>query len=161
VNNWPRWTLRVIGALDLLMAFAGVFFYAYAFTPGNNFILQPERLMDNQAPYQYQAYCAEMIVDLACVLLLTVAGLSVVRLQRRGLWISNAAFLLKIVDFLLGPLTLPWLLNWGEEGKLIAVSIGAVAGIGHPGTNIQIMIGYPIWALMVTNIAYHKLQGPS
>ncbi len=148
----------MIGSLDLLMALAGVFFYVYDFaSPGNNFILQPERLMDSKAPYLYQAYCVDMTVDLVCVLLLTLAGLSVIRLQPRGLWISNAAFLLEIDDFLLGPLTLPFLLAWGEKGKLIAFSIGGVAGIGHPATNIQVLIGYPIWALIVTNIAYRKL----
>ena len=155
---WPKWTLRGIGSLDLIMAIAGVFFYAYDFSsPGNNFIFQPERLMNSKTPYVYQAYCVDMVIDLVCVLLLTLAGLSVIRLKPRGLWMSNVALSFKIGTFLLAAWAYVALLPWGERGRLIGLSIAAAEGIGHPATNLQVMIAYPVWALILTNIAYRKL----
>jgi len=50
-----------------------------------------------------------------------------------------------------------WLLS-ACDGMRIGSSIAAASGIGEIGTAPQILTGYPLIALVITNIAFRKLR---
>jgi hypothetical protein len=153
------WTLRVVGFLDIAFALLGVFLIAHsALHMGRIAILHPDHLASSQAPYVVQVYCVDMLVNLLCVIFLILTGLSVIALQRRGWWMSNTVFTFEIAVFLLQVLGTMLLWQRGGTAEQIGHSVGAAAGIGGLGTSFQIITGYPIIALVATNLAYHALK---
>ncbi|MGA3168502.1 MAG: hypothetical protein ABSF14_20560 [Terriglobia bacterium] len=146
----PKWGHRVIrafGALNILFAAVGV--YAVSGTAVSVFA----RLQDSaDQPYVREAYYIMTLVDLACLLALTVGGTYLWRLSRRGLVISNVVFVTEIAWFI-GNVALALALGMsGGRWGLLGGSIAAAGGIGAMGTAPQIITAYPVWALVALNL---------
>jgi hypothetical protein len=105
------------------------------------------------APYVRQAYFVLALVDLGCLLLLTVGGVYLLRLNRLGLRICNLVFPVEIGWFLAGSCVPLALGMSGGKWASLGRSIAAAGGIGSLGSAPQILVGYPVFALIFLNLA--------
>jgi len=147
-----RWVTRAFGALNILLATVGI----YAMCEGAGSVL---RTLHNstELPYVREAYYVMTLVDFGSLLALVIGGIDLCQLRRRGLRISNIVFVTEVA-WELGTSLLPLILGtingrWAPVG----ISIAGAGGIGSVGTAPQILIGYPIWALIGLNLARKSL----
>jgi len=144
---WNRRIIRTIGIVSILLAFVGGYF-ALSSAPH---ILA--RLRDTPAlPYHREAYCVMTVVELCCLVALTIGGVYLILLRRAGLIISNVVFAVEIAWFLLQA-SVPLLVVSAERGYRLGRSIGAAGGIGGLGAAPQDLTGYPVLALIFLNLA--------
>lgn len=142
---WSRRILRGIGIANILFAVFGGFLAARGVAQ-----ILP-RLRDSPIePYEREVYCIMTLVDLCCLLVLSVGGIYLSRLHRIGLKICNIVFAVEIAWFLAGA----WIpLALGGRWAPLGDSIAAAGGIGAVGTGPQIITGYPVLALIFLNLA--------
>ena len=103
-------------------------------------------------PYLRQVYLVSTSVNAGCLVMLAVGAVFLLRLNRLGLRICNFVFATEIAWFLgfaLIPLVLGMLGRWPLLGRSIATALG----IGMLPTEPQLMIGYPVLALIFLNLA--------
>lgn|SRR5208337_1972147 len=146
---WNRRIIRMIGTASIFLALFGGLF---AVTSAPRSLAG---LRDSPAqPYVREAYCVMAFVDLCCLVTLTVGGVYLLRLRRAGLIISNVGFAIEIAWFLANGLLLPliWSMS-GGRARALTDSIAGATGIGSIGTTPQIVIGYPVLALIFLNLA--------
>jgi len=145
--TWGPRIIRAFGALNILFAAAG--FYLVSETAPR--ILS--RLQNSaDQPCVREAYIIMTVVDLCCLVPLTVGGMYLLRLKRRGLVISSIVFVTEIAWFF-GTVALGLALGMsGGRGELFGMSIMAAGGIGNMGAGPQILTVYPVWALVVLNL---------
>lgn len=145
---WTRRIIRAIGIANLLF----VIFGGYFAVTGAPHILP--RLHDSPVePRVREAYCVMTLVDLCCLVALTVGGVYLVRLKRLGLRICNFGFAAEIIWFL-GTSWIALALGLlGGRWEPLGRSIAAAGGIGGLGTAPQIITGYPVLALIFLNLA--------
>jgi hypothetical protein len=80
------------------------------------------------------------------------------RLEPRGRWLSNLVLGFEVIAGLAKWETIVVLLPlWGDKAKPLGDSMLVASGIGAFGTQLQTLTGYPLIALLATNIAYRKL----
>jgi hypothetical protein len=145
--TWNRRIIRTIGIISILLALLGGYF---AVTEAPRIL---PRLHDSPAePYVREAYCVMTVVDLCCLVGLTIGGVYLILLRRAGLIISNVVFAIEIAWFLLQA-SLPLLVVSAGGGYRPGASIGGAGGIGGLGTTPQMIIGYPVLALIFLNRA--------
>jgi hypothetical protein len=144
---WGRWVIRAFAALNFMFAAVG----AYAVGEGAAPILA--RVHDSPAtPYVREIYYSMTVIDLACLVMLTVAGIYLWGLNGRGLRICNFVFTIEIAWFL-GTTAMGLTLAMSSgRWMLLGRSIEAASGIGSLGTTPQIVTAYPVLALVVLNL---------
>jgi hypothetical protein len=110
-------------------------------------------------PYFAQAFYAASAINLVCVVAVFVAGVYLWRVRRAGRILSNAAFTFELAYFFLDFSVIRLVLRIAGVGVAIGRdAIASVGGIGNMGIGLQIIIGYPLIALVVVNIAYRRLN---
>jgi len=109
------------------------------------------------SPYLVQAFYGMTSINLACLIVLIIAGACLLRLRRCGLLISNFLFGFEVIYFLF--ISFLWVIPTSLTGpSFVRNSIVAATGIGGVGITPQIVTGYPIIALVVLNVAYRGLS---
>jgi hypothetical protein len=147
----PLWARRIIRAVAIMnILFGG--YGGYLAGRGAKGILA--RVLNSPAkPWVHEAYCVMTLVDLCCLLMLAVGGVFLLQLNRVGLRICNLAFVMEIAWFL-GTSWVPLALAMSRgRWALLGQSIAAAGGIGSLGTAPQFIIGYPVLALVILNLA--------
>jgi hypothetical protein len=145
--TWGRRVIRAFGVLNILFAAVGVYAVSDYAVPVFT------RLHDSaEEPYVREAYYIMTLVNLGCLLALTIGGTYLWRLNRRGLAISNLVFVTEIAWFI-SKVALGLILGMsGGRWGLLGMSIMAAGGIGGLGTAPQILTAYPVWALVALNL---------
>jgi len=92
------------------------------------------------------------LIDLACLLTLTVGSIYLWQLNRRGLRICNLVFGVEIAMFFGGGAGLV-LMMLGGRWAAVGLSMGAAEGTGGLAIAPQIITAYPVLALVVLNLA--------
>ena len=103
-------------------------------------------------PYIEQAFLVMTGINLLLLLVEALAGILLLRLRPTGIHISNVLFTLMILSFLAHPV-----LFVSGRGP-VRDSIAAAAGAGNIGIVFQLLIGYPVIALVVLNLLRRKLR---
>jgi hypothetical protein len=146
-SKWGSRIIQAFGVTSILFAAAGV----YAATETAIGVMG--RLAGRaDLPYMRSAYGVMTLTNLAFLVGLTVGGMYLWRLSRRGLQICNFVFLLEIAWFI-GSVALSLALGMsGGRWAALGRSISAAAGIGDEGIEPQILTGYPVIALIALNL---------
>lgn len=145
--GWARRIIRLIAILNILLAGFG----GYAAATGAASIIAGVHASPT-TPYVRQLYFISTLVDAGCLVMLVVAAVYLLRLDRLGLRICNLVFGIEIAWFLASVLTPLALWRLGRCA-LLGHSIAAAVGIGGIGTTPQIITGYPVLALIFLNLA--------
>jgi len=153
MRPWAARTIRAFAIVNVLLVISG--FYFLGITVLRTYGMAP--IPDNP-PYYAQAFYGKSLVNLLFLIALLAASRFLWRLERRGLLICNAVFILEILYFIGGEAIELALALAGGKARLIALSMGAAGGTGDMGIGPQLLTGYPIIALIVLNIAYRKLH---
>jgi hypothetical protein len=104
------------------------------------------------APYVRQVYFISTFVDAGCLVVLVVGAIYLLKLDRLGLRICSFVYAIEIAWFL-GFASIPLALGMLGRWPLLGTSIATALGIGALGTEPQLMIGYPVLALIFLNLA--------
>jgi hypothetical protein len=152
-----RWAMRIIrffGVANILLGSVGLLAALDSVRLFRGGPLHPTY------PCLAEAFYVESSIDLVCVVSTIGGGIYLWRFTRAGLTISNAVFGFEIANFLLDYplLRLVLRLVLGNRPGLCDEAIGSVGGIGNMGTGIQLVIVYPLVALIALNLAYCKLR---
>jgi len=153
MKSWPVFTLRVFGALHVVMALLGIGLIAWDMVVNVPWELRPEPAYI----YALQFCMGFTIVDLLCVVFLIRAGVALWRLESRGRWLSNAVLGFEVIRFLVEIEIQILLPLFGRQGELLEATFRAALSYGQLGTILQTLTGYPLIALLATNVAYRKL----
>ena len=113
--------------------------------------------VDPGFPYRFQVYVLDTIVCFLCLVFLAKAGAALWHLDRKGLWLSNAVLGFEIIWYLVGSGLSVGLLMGNGQLKLIGSSMIAASGDGEIAIAPQVLTGYPVIAMVITNIAFRKL----
>lgn len=151
--SWPRKVVPALGTINILLGLAGIYalwaeFYIFTHNP-HDFV--------HRAPYLDEAFHATAAVDLVCLVTIIVGGILLLRIRRSGRVICNLLFSFEIAYWLfiaaLGLIP-------GGSGSFTPVirSVAAAAVLGNLGMGPQMISAYPIIALVVLNLAYHRLN---
>src|SRR5437773_11887445 len=108
MRSWPVVTLRVFGALHVLMAVLGLGGIAWTFMVD---VPRIKAAGANPAfPYRFGIYGLDTIVCVLCLAFLAMAGRALRHLARKDLWLSNAVLSFEIIWYLVGSGLSLWLL---------------------------------------------------
>jgi hypothetical protein len=153
MTSWGRTLIRSFGVLHLIYGAVGSLFLLHTFLR-----VLPVGAQLGKYPYERQIYFLNVAVEVSFVSALSVAGLWLIRLFRRGVTLSNYLFTAEIAFWLAYSLFSLGLRMHGGNAALLGMSMGAVAGVGGMGTAIQLITGYPLIALVGLNIARRRLD---
>lgn len=154
MRPWYRATIRLFGVASILLAGVGLY------TLAGTLVLSLRRPWVNALTPRYTmaAYSAMTAINVGCLILLLVVGVSLIRLRRRGLAIANWLFSLELVYFFLVGMLGVSLLGAGGGLHVIGGSLAAASGSGNVGIMPQIVTGFPVAALVLLNVAYRRLR---
>ena len=143
-SRWPSHTIRVFAVLNIIFGLVG--FAAIFSIVTWNLSHEP---WPNGPPFYAQVFYSRTAVNLAFVILLTVSGPYLWRLDKKGWTISKIVFFGEIIYFIVFDI-IPF--------PAIEKSLGESAGIGNMGTGPQTLTGYPVIALVALAIAFSRLR---
>jgi len=148
--------IRAFGIVHLLMAAFGLLLC------GETAFHFPQRNPWSPAqPYLAQVFWTMTTINFLFLLTLVVCGLWCLRTDRRGLRLCNLLFTLEILYWAVPPVLALYLglaLKQHAWAVGLSRSIGGAAGIGNMGLSPQILTAYPVFALIVLNVVYHRLR---
>jgi len=153
-ERWPTLTLKVVALIDLIFGVSGAYFIVSQLAIFHSGAIP----YDSHFPYKLQAYFVMTSVNALLVACYIPTAVYVGRLKPAGRWMTNV---------LLGAQLL-WEYGWalaalgasmaGGTWALVGQSMAAVSGIGGMGTALGTIIAYPIWGIILTNLAYRKIH---
>lgn len=151
-RRYPKWPKRVLKTLGVLHVFFAVYgLYLLVATVGFRVSWPDVMKRTGEAlPYDTEAFILRTMINLVFLGAIAIAGLQLLRSRLSGTTISNVLFVAMLVYFLF-----PF---WDLFGPGFSRSMGATAGTGNMGIAPQLITGYPILALVLLNLASHKLR---
>jgi hypothetical protein len=152
MTAWEKPLTRSFGVLHLIYGAVGIYFLSETFVR----TLRAPQL--GTYPYERQLFYFDISLEAFFVCALIVAGLWLIRFSRRGVTLSNYIFTIETALFVAESLLSLELGMHGGSAAAIGMSIGALGGIGHMGTAVQFITGYPVIALVGLNVARHRLD---
>jgi hypothetical protein len=157
MKSWPAVTLRIFGVLHILMGLSGIGMVVWGCL-----VYAPHALAPNpRYPYAIPFYYAYTILGLLCLVFLIGAGVGLCRLEAQGCWLSNVVLGLEIIlSFAQWEAILVVLPMWGDKAKGVIDTLLMTSGIGA-FDELQVLTGYPLIALIATNLAYRRLRRAS
>ncbi len=154
MRTWQTIIVRVFSLTNILQAAAGFFLIS------NGFFRVAARFESTGRQYALLPYYLMAMVNLAFLLGLVVGSVYLWRLRARGLHMCNLLFVCELAY---------WLLIWRLSSvprssgngttmiQLLCRGLDDAAVMGNAGLWPQIVTLYPIFGLILLNIAYHGL----
>ena len=135
-------TILIFGVLNLVFAAVGLYMSVETFA-------HPGHLSDSQtSPFLVEAFYGMSALNLAFVLALAVSGFLLLRTGARAITFVNVVFVGEMVYFIAS--------LWPVRGPL-GRSMWQAYGIANVATTPQLIVGYPLIALIALNVARHRL----
>ncbi len=139
----PQVTILTFGVLNLVFAAVGLYMSVETFA-------HPGHLSDSQtSPFLVEAFYGMSALNLAFVLALAVSGFLLLRTGARAITFVNVVFVGEMVYFIAS--------LWPLRGPL-GHSMWEAYGIANVATMPQLIVGYPLIALIALNVATHRLS---
>jgi hypothetical protein len=154
MRDWGKALVRVFGVLNLLYGAAGAYFVLDG-------VVRVSQSVHHFAKFRYEpiAFDTELAINALFLAGLILAGYWLVRLDRRGIVLSNYVFSLEIFFWLAtATVDLAFGMSHNRTAKEIGSSMAAVGGIANMGTVLQTITAYPIVGLVVLNIARRRMN---
>lgn len=154
MRDWDRFLVRLFGVLHLLYGAVGSGFLLDSF-----YRVLRSNIYFGRFLYERPLYYLALTINTLFILMLLLAGLSLIRFLRRGVVLSNFVFSAEILYWIaFAWLSLGLSIHGNDTASSVGKSMGAVAGIGNMGTSLQLITGYPVIALIVLNLAKRRLD---
>ena len=146
----PKIIIRTIALVNIVMGGFGLFLQI------DGVIRSSLRHQFNAAgPYETYAYWGIVCICFAFVSLTLLSGFLLWRTGRPALRLCNWLFGSELVYWVGSSMLVVMLLtSKGEWTHRLGMSIGAVSGVGNVGLGPQILFLYPVWVLVLLNLAY-------
>ena len=150
---WPKITIRAIALASIVMGAMGLFLQV------DSVIRFSQRHQFAAArPYETYAYLSMVCIGTVFAFLVFLSGFFLWRADRPALRLCNLLFGSELVYWVGGPMVDVLLVTSKSEwAHRVATSIGAVWGIGNMGIGPQVVSFYPVWVLVVLNLAYWRM----
>jgi hypothetical protein len=155
MNTRPRLVIRAFAVLNIFLGVVGLL--ALLSSIYGQVRINP---WDQNPPYFAQVYYLRCAINLVLVAGVIWAGPQLWLLRERGRRFCNILFSAQIgyfvVDVLIG--VIRGFFQLGAPVSDVRRALGATAGTGNMGLGPQLIIVYPILALVLVNKAYGKLD---
>jgi hypothetical protein len=150
VQDWGRTLIRSFGIANWFYGLTGSYFLVDGLWRVHHF---------GPNPYEAKAYYFYVAMNAVFLLVIFLAGYWLILIRRRGVVLSNYVFSMEILFFVLSPLVSLYLtMSSNPRAVSVGMSLGAMDGIGNMGTNLQLLTGYPLIALIALNFARRHLD---
>ncbi len=150
MRDWGRTLIRSFGIANWFYGLTGAYFLVDGLRRVHHF---------GPRPYEAKAYYFLVTINVLFLLAIFLTGYWLILIRRRGVVYSNYVFFMEILFWVLSALVaLKLIMSGNTTAASIGMSLGAVAGIGNMGTNLQFLTGYPLIALIVLNLARRHLD---
>lgn len=144
MRDWGRTLVRSFGIANWFYGLTGAYFLV-AGLRFNHFGLNP---------YEAKAYYFYVSINALFLFAVLLTGYWLILIRRRGVVLSNYVFSMEILFFVLSScVPLYFAMSSNPRAVFVGMSLGAMAGIGNMGTNLQFLTGYPLIALIALNLA--------
>lgn len=151
VGSLSRLTLRIFGAVHVVMSAVGAVLVVYTFG-----VDLPRKLAYwVRIPHFVTFYSVDTAVSLACLVTLTIAAVGLWRGERRGVVLSNVALGMEVVWVLGVAVAAIFLPPFGPPPwTALPLGVFLASSRGCAGIALQVVTGYPLIALVGVNMAY-------
>jgi len=153
VTTWPKITIRTIAIGNVVMGGFGLFLQidgAIRFTQRHQFTATE--------PYETYAYWVIVCIGFVFLSLTLLSGLFLWRTDRRALrlsnWLFGSQFGYWVGSSMLDVMLLTSKSEWAHR---FVMSIAGASGIGNVGFGPQVLSLYPVWVLVLLNLAYWRM----
>ena len=145
MRDWGRTLIRSFGIANWIYGVTGSYFLVDGLWRVHHF---------GPNPYEAKAYYLYVAINALFLSAIFLAGWWLVLIHRRGAIFSNYVFSMEILFWVLSGLIFLRLATSGNATAVsVAMSLGAVEGIGNMGMALQVLTGYPLIALVALNLA--------
>jgi hypothetical protein len=156
VTTWPKITIRTIAIGNILMGAMGLYLQidsAIRFSLRHQFT--------TARPYEAHAYWVASSISFVFASLALLSGFSLWRNGRSALRLCNWFFGSELAYWVGSAMLVVMLVtsksDWAHR---LGMTIGSVGGIGDMGTAPQVLSLYPVWVLVLLNVAYWRIGKP-
>jgi hypothetical protein len=153
VTTWPKITIRTIALGNIVIGAMGLYLQvdsAIRFSQRHQFT--------SIRPYETHAYWVTACTSLVFASLALLSGFFQWRTGRSALRLCNWLFGSQLVYWIGSAMLVVMLVTSKcEWAHRLGMSIGAVGGIGEMGTAPQVVSLYPVWVLVLLNLAYWRM----
>jgi len=153
VTTWPKITIRTIALGNVLIGGFGLFLQidsVIRFSQRHQFTAT--------RPYETYAYWATICIGFVFVSLTLLSGFFLWQTGRPALRLCNWLFGSQVVYWVgSSMLDVRLLTSKSELAHRLGMSIGAVSGVGNVGLGPQVLSLYPVWVLVLLNLAYWRM----
>jgi hypothetical protein len=151
MKTWPRAIIRFIAIANILLGGFGLYLQADS---ARRFIQR------NQLGFSLpQVYWAVASISFAVALATLLFGFFLWRTDRIALRLCNWLFGFELV-YWVGTAMFEFAL-WSSKAEWahsLSTNMAGAGGIGNMGTALQFISGYPVWALILLNVAYRRMK---
>jgi hypothetical protein len=150
MRDWGRTLIRSFGIANWFYGLTGSYFLVDGLWRVNHF---------GPNPYEAEAYYLYVAINALFLSAIFLAGYWLIQIRRRGAVFSNYVFSMEILFWVLSTVvSLTFDMSGNATAVAVGMSLGATAGIGNMGTNLQLLTGYPLIALIALNLARRHLD---
>ena len=150
-SSWPASTTRAIGIMNMILGAVG----CVLVVRGILIVLRST----SSEPFLTEVSFLRLGLNLVFLIVLILAGVFLVRFQRRGVLLTNIALGAEIAYLIFGSgLGLFLSLSQNQTFSLVGNALAATGGSGNIGLAPQLLLAYPLLALAALNIAFRKLK---
>ncbi len=139
----PQLVTSTFGVLNLVFVVVGLYVSFQT-------LAHPGHLSNSQfSPFLVEVFYTMSAVNLLFLLVLALSGFLLLRTGIKAVKFANVVFLAEIV-YLVGSL-------WPTRGP-VGHSITGAYGIGNVAIMVQLVVGYPVVALIALNVARYRFK---
>jgi hypothetical protein len=153
VTTWPKISIRTIALGNVAMGGFGLYLQidgAIRFSQRHQFT--------STRPYETYAFWVIVCIGFVFASLTLLSGFFLWRTGRPALRLCNWLFGSELVYwFGSSMLDVMLLTSKSEWAHRLGMSIGAVGGVGNVGLGPQVFSLYPVWVLLLLNLAYWRM----
>jgi len=151
MNSWAMRAIRSIGLFNVILGVSGL-------TLAANGLLRATPSSSNELFYA-EVKLARLATSMLLLLALTLGGLFLLRAQRKGVSLTNVVLGVEMAYLMLSSgVGLFLSMSQNQRAASIGNAMAATAGTGNIGLAPQMIIVYPVVALIVLNLAYRRLR---
>lgn len=151
MKTWPKAVIRFLAAANILLGGSGLYLQADS---ARRFIQR------NQLGFSIpQVYWITASISFALALATLLFGFFLWRRDRRALLLCNWLFGFELV-YWVGTAMFEFALwsSRAEWAHSLGKNLAGAGGIGNMGTALQLISLYPVWALILLNVAYWRMK---
>lgn len=151
--TWPKATIRTIALGNVVVGAMGLYLQTDSVVR-----FSQRHQFTSTRPYETYAYCILACISFVFASLALVSGFFLWRTGRAALRLCNILFGSQLVYWVgIAMLDVMLVKSKSEWAHHFVMSIAAVSGVGNMGLAPQVLSLYPVWVLVLLNLAYWRM----